>query len=338
MKKLLIFLLFTVFVLGMLRAQETPGSIVVKLDPALDGIVAPDAKLEKLFSGQGTFEGPTWVGHGKSGFLIFSDIPGGVMNKLGPDDKVSVFLDHIFTRGDVSLLLANPGGTTRNLGSNGITLDREGRILFCNTGDRTVERIEKDGKRTILASGFEGKKFNLPNDLVVKSDGAIYFTDSRIDTTRADNDPEKGEPFSGVYLIKNGKLQLLVHDLTTPNGLAFTVDEKRLYVIEGMAKLIDIYDVQPDDTIVNRKLFIDMNSDKTPGGPDGMRLDEQGNVYSTGPGGVWILSPEGKHIGTILAPGRLTNLTFGGPDRKTLYVTSFMSLYRIQLKAVGLRP
>jgi gluconolactonase len=334
----LTFLFFTTSVLGILRAQENPASIVVKLDAALDSIVAPDAKLEKLFSGQGTFEGPTWVRDGNSGFLIFSDIPGGVMNKLGPDDKVSVFLDHIFTRGDISLVPTNPGGATRNLGSNGITLDREGRILFCNTGDRTVERIEKDGKRTVLAAGFEGKKFNLPNDLVVKSDGAIYFTDSRIDSTRADSDPEKGESFSGVYLLKNGKLQLLVHDLITPNGLAFTVDEKRLYVIEGMAKLIDVYDVQPDDTIVNRKLFVDMNSDKTPGGPDGMRLDKQGNVYSTGPGGVWILSPEGKHIGTILAPGRLTNLTFGGPDSKTLYITSFMSLYRIQLKAAGLRP
>jgi gluconolactonase len=149
-------------------------------------------------------------------------------------------------------------------------------------GDRTVERIEKDGERTVLADGFEGKKFNLPNDLVVKSDGAIYFTDSRIDTTRADNDPEKGGPFSGVYLLKDGKLKLLVHDRITPNGLAFTVDEKRLYVIEGMAKLIDNYHVQPDDTIVNRRLFIDMNTDKTPGGPDGMRLDKQGEFLFDG--------------------------------------------------------
>jgi hypothetical protein len=131
-------------------------------------------------------------------------------------------------------------------------------FFFCNAGDRTVERIEKEGKRTVLADRFEGKKFNAPNDLIVKADGAIYFTGSRIDTTRPDNDPEKGEPSSGVYLIRDGKLQLLVHDLITPNGLAFTVDEKHLYVQECL------FD---------------------------------------GPGGVWILSPEGKHIGTILAPG-----------------------------------
>ena len=332
---ILVSLLSLIFGATLLRGQEKPESIVVRLDPALDRIVAPDVEVETLLSKEGTFEGPTWVRDGKSGYLIFSDIPGGVMNKLGPDDKVSVFRDHIFTRGDLALAPRNQGGGI-DLGSNGITLDRQGRIVFCNMGDRTVERIEKDGKRTVLVSGYEGKKFNTPNDLVVKSDGAIYFTDSRIDTKRTDNDPEKGEPFSGVYLIKNGKLQLLVHDLTTPNGIAFTADEKHLYVIEGMPKRINVYDVQPDDTITNRQLLIDMSSDKAVGGPDGMRLDKQGNVYSTGPGGLWIISPEGKHIGTILTPERITNVSFGGPDGKTLYMTGFMGLYRVQLKSVGL--
>ena len=341
MKTRLIVLLsvVSVFALNMVRAQGNNSDVVVKLDPALDRIVAADAKLEKLFAGHGTFEGPTWIQAGPTGYLIFSEIQGGVMHKFEADGKTSIFLDHIFTGPDPSLAPANLGSSAeRMLGSNGTTLDRQGRIVFCSVGNRSVERLEKDGKRTVLADRFEGKKFNTPNDLVVKSDGSIYFTDTRVDLQRPDDDPQKGEPFAGVYLIKDGKVSLLAKDLTTPNGLAFTPDEKHLYVIEGMKKLIDRYDVQPDDTIANRALFVDMNSDQAPGGPDGMKVDKLGNVYSTGPGGVWIMSAEGKHLGTILAPERLTNLTFGGRDAKTLYITSFMALYRIQLKTAGLRP
>ncbi len=341
MKKSWIALLLVTFLFGFraLRAQDTNGSTVVKLNPTLDSIVAGDAKLDKLFESHGTLEGPTWINEKSPGYLIFSDIQGDVIHKVDASGKISVFLDHIFTGADPSLAPTNLGSNTeRMLGSNGTTLDRQGRLVFCSVGNRSVERLEKNGKRTVLADRFEGKKFNTPNDLVVKSDESIYFTDTRADLQRPDDDPQKGEPFSGVYLIKEGHLRLLANDLTTPNGLAFTPDEKHLYVIESMKKLIDRYDVQLDDTIANRQPFVDMSTDQAPGGPDGMKVDEKGNVYSTGPGGVWIISPQGKHIGTLLAPERLTNLAFGGADGKTLYVTSFKALYRIRLKTAGLHP
>jgi gluconolactonase len=322
-----------------LQAQAPGGKGVVKLDPALDSIVAPDAKPEKLYEGHGTFEGPTWMRGKSGGYLIFSEIQAGVMHKLASDGTVSIFLDHIFTGSDPSLAPTGLGNDAEHLlGSNGTTLDRQGRVVFCSVGNRSVERLEKDGKRTVLADRFEGKKFNTPNDLVARSDGAVYFTDTRADLKRADGDPEKGEPFSAVHVIKNGAVRLLARDLTTPNGLAFTPDEKHLYIIESMKKLIDRYDVQPDDTIANRQTFVDMSGDSAPGGPDGMRVDKRGNVYSTGPGGLWIMSPEGKHIGTILTPEVLTNLSFGGSDGKTLYLTAFKGLYRVQLKTTGARP
>jgi len=324
---------------GSLRAQDASGKVVVRLDPALDSIVSPDAKLEKLLDGKGTFEGPTWVHQGRTGFLIFSDIPGDVINKLEPDGTISVFLGHIFTGTDPSTAPTGPNNATVPLvGSNGTTLDRQGRVVFCAYGNHTVERLEKDGTRTVLADRFEGKRFNTPNDLVVKSDGSIYFTDTQADRVHADNDPRQGLPFTGVYLIKDGKVQSLAKDLVSPNGLAFAPGEKYLYVNESQKKRITRFDVQTDDTIANPHVFIDMTSDPAPGVPDGMKVDKKGNVYCTGPGGLWIMSPDGKHIGTILTPLRLTNLTFGGADGKTLYITSFAALYRIQLKAEGLRP
>jgi gluconolactonase len=200
-----------------------------------------------------------------------------------------------------------------SFGSNGITLDQQGRLVFCAQGDRAIVRIEKDGKRTVIADRFEGKRLNRPNDLVVKSDGAVYFTDPRIDNT-----PTMELPYSAVFMVKDGKIQLLANDFR-PNGIAFSPDEKILYVNGG--KMIRSYDVHPDGTVGNGRVFIDMASDTAPGGTDGMKVDRQGNVYCTGPGGIWIMSPAGKHIGTILMPEPASNLAFGDTDYKTLYIT-----------------
>ena len=193
-------------------------------------------------------------------------------------------------------------------------------------------------KRTVLASRYEGKRLNSPNDLVYKSDGSLYFTDPSAGLRERDKDPKKELPFNGVYLLKDGKLQLLIKDMQVPNGLAFSPDEKHFYVNDSAKKIIMRYDVLPDDTIANGQLFIDMNSDNAPGVPDGMKVDRKGNVYSTGPGGFWIMSPEGKHLGTISFQELPANLAFGNADARTLYLTARTGLYRIRLKIPGVRP
>ncbi len=323
-----------------LRLQAQGANEVVRLDPALDQIISTDTKVEKLADGFGFVEGPVWVRSG--GYLLFSDIPANVIDKWTPDGKVSVFLKPSGFTGsdpsDVGSQNNNGQAQVTLLGSNGVTLDREGRIVFCTHGDRNVVRIEKDGKRAVLADRLEGKRLNSPNDLVFKSDGALYFTDPTAGLRKRDDDPKKELPFNGVYLLKNGKLQVLDKTYATPNGIAFAPGEKYLYVNDTTRKLIMRYEVQPDDTIANGKVFIDMSADKAAGVPDGMKVDQKGNVYCTGPGGFWIMSPEGKHLGTVKTPELPANMAFGDGDAKTLYLTARTGLYRIRLKVAGLRP
>lgn len=313
---------------------------IVRLDPKLDEIVPSDAKVEKLAGGFGFVEGPVW--DRKGGYLLFSDIPANVINKWTPDGKVAVLVKPSgFTGADPS----DVGSQNNNgkevvtlIGSNGLTLDRQGRIVLAAHGDRAVVRLEKDGKRTVLADRYDGKRLNSPNDLVYKADGALYFTDPSAGLRKRDDDPKKELPFNGFYLLKDGQLQLLDKTFTTPNGLAFSPGEKYFYVNDTARKLIMRYEVQVNDTIANGQVFIDMNSDKAPGVPDGMKVDQKGNVYCTGPGGFWIMSPEGKHLGTVKAPELPANLAWGDADGKTLYLTARTGLYRIRLKIAGIRP
>jgi gluconolactonase len=326
--------------LGLPGAQAQERSLIVRLNPAIEDILPPDAKVEKLVSNFGFLEGPVWVR--KGGYLLFSDIPANVINKWSPDDgKVSIFLAYSgFTGTDDSgagMQLNNGFATVTLLGSNAVTLDPHGRVVYCAHGDRQVVRLEEDGRRTVLASQYEGKRLNSPNDLVYKSDGSLYFTDPAAGLRNGNDDPKKELPFTGVYLLKDGKLQLLTKDFR-PNGLAFTPDEKHLYLINSDKKSILRYDVQPDDTITNAQAFIDMSLDKAPGGPDGMKVDQKGNVYCTGPGGFWIMSAEGKHLATVLTPEVVANLAFGGADGKTLFLMGRTSLYQIHLKVAGILP
>jgi gluconolactonase len=278
--------------LAALQVHAQSASEVVPLDPALDQIISVDAKVEKLAGGFAFVEGPVWVR--KGGYLLFSDIPANVINKWTPNGRVSVFLKPSGFTGsdfsDVGSQVNNGQAVVTQIGSNGATLDRQGRLVFCAHGDRSVVRIEKDEKRTVLADRFEGKRLNSPNDLVFKSDGALYFTDPTAGLRKRDDDPKKELPFNGVYLLKDGKLQLLEKTFATPNGIAFAPGEKFLYVNDTTRKLIMRYEVRPDDTIANGKVFIDMSADKVSGFPDGMKVDEKGNVYCTGPGGFWIMS------------------------------------------------
>jgi len=276
-------------------------------------ILDDSAKLEKVAGNFQFIEGPIWH---PDGFLLFSDIPADIIYKFASNQQVEVF--------------RRPSGK-----ANGNTLDKENRLLTAEHENRRVSRTEKDGKVITLADRYEGKRLNSPNDLVVKSDGSIYFTDPSYGVTK--DQEELG--FYGVYrLASDGKLTLLVKDLVLPNGIAFSPDEQKLYVNNSEAKYIAVYDVKPDGTVTNERLFADLKDASQGGVPDGLKVDLQGNVYSTGPGGVWILSPDGKLLGKISVPETATNLAWGESDRKTLYITGSTSLYRIRLKIAGVRP
>ena len=306
-------ILLALLVIAVTAVQSQEEKPIIRLDPALDQIISLDSKLEKLpdSSGPGPREGPLWIE--KGAYLLYSDIGGKFITRWNSgDNQVSVFLE--------------------SSNSNGLTLDRQGRLVFVATG--RVVRLEKDGRLTILASEYDGKPLAAPNDLVYKSDGALYFTDP--------NKPAAHTPY--VYLLRKSKLQLLTVDMDFPNGLAFSPDEKYLYVDDMMRMTIWKFDVLHNDTIAHGQLLIDEDPDKKnayPGGtgnPDGMKVDKKGNIYCTGPGGVWIISAEGKHLGTISVPARTTNLAFGERDGKTLFITSRPSVYRIRVNISGIRP
>ncbi len=320
-------------------AQET--NPVVRLDAALDEIVSPDATVEQLTKGFLFLEGPVWIR--KDGYLIFSDIPRNVIHKWTPGDgKVSVLLERAgFTGTDsagVGKQQTNGSDVLFNLGSNGITLDRQGRPVFCAMGDRQLVRLEKSGRRTVLASHYEGKRLNSCNDLVYKSDGSLYFTDPPSGLRGGDQDPKKELPFDGVFMLKKGQLHLLAKDFANPNGLAFSPDEKYLYVDDTTKRTVVRFEVQPDGTVANGQLFVDMSSEKATGNPDGMKVDQKGNIYCTGAGGIWVITSDGKHLGTLVFSEQPANLTFGDADGRTLYVTARRGLYRIRLKIPGIRP
>ncbi len=308
---------------------ERVGS-VVRLDPALDEIVPDSPIIEKIASGFKFTEGPVWV---HEGYLLFSDIPNNVINKWAPDGKVSVFLKPSgYTRPEV------PGGGLQ--GSNGLTLDHQGRLTICEHGDRRVTRLEKNRKVTVLADRYQGKRLNSPNDLVYTSDGALYFTDPPYGLPKQDDDPAKELPFSGIYRLSKGRLELLYKDLKRPNGIAFSPDEKVLYISNSdpHRKIWMRFDVSPDGTIANPQVFFDATASTEDGLPDGMKVDQKGNLYCTGPGGLWIFSPQGKHLGTIKLPEIPANCNWGDRDAKTLYLTARTGLYRVRLNIRGIRP
>ncbi|MGC8794427.1 MAG: SMP-30/gluconolactonase/LRE family protein [Bryobacteraceae bacterium] len=311
------------------EAQTGPGRIH-RADPALDAIVPRTAVIEKVAGGFGFTEGPVWL---PGGSLLFSDIPNNAIYRWTPDGKVTIFRKPSGYDGTD----AAPGAF---IGSNGLTLDRQGRLVICEHGNRRVTRLEKDGKLTILADRYQGKRLNSPNDAVFKSDGSLYFTDPPYGLAKQDDDPAKELPFSGIYRLAGGDLQLLSKDLTRPNGLAFSPDEKYLYVANSdvQRKIWMRFEVRPDGTLGTSQVFYDVTRETAPGLPDGLKVDRKGNVYATGPGGVWIFSPEGRHLGTIEPPEVPANCAWGDKDGRTLYITARTSVYRIRLAIPGIRP
>jgi gluconolactonase len=332
--------------------KSASDQAVVRLDPALDALVAPDARVELVKGGFGFTEGPVWVpatgAQKNGGYLLFTDIPGNVIYKLTPPDgKASVYLANAGYNGpDVWRwgAIQNNGRERTDplfeefpmIGADGLTLDRQGRVIVATFAGRSLMRVEPDGKRTVLADRYEGKRFNGPNDVVVKRDGAIYFTDTYGGLRLRDKDPRKELEFNAVFMWKNGKLTLLIKDMPSTNGLAFSPDEKYLYVNGSRDNYVRRYEVLPDGTLANGKMFIDLSKETERGITDGLRVDVKGNLYETGPGGVWIISPEGKHLGTIRAPEQSTNIGFGDADKKTLYIAARTSIYKIRVSTPGI--
>ena len=288
----------------------------------LSNIVAPGAKVEKIAHGFKYIEGPVWD---PRGWLLFSDIPGNTIYQWTPGLRTR--------RGGVRLPVALIGSLRvfrRPSGhSNGLALDGQNRLI-ASEHDRRVSRTDTDGAVSTLADTFENKRLNSPNDLVVKRDGSVYFTDPPYGVT---NNKERELPFSGIFRIAvDGKLSVLRRDMPFPNGLAFSPDETKLYVVDSEANQIHLFDVAADGSLGQSRLFADVKLAGNRDGPDGIKVDAQGNVFAAGPDGVWVLAPDGSLLGKILTPEVPANLAFGGTDRSILYITARTGLYRISLK------
>jgi len=314
-----------------LPAQTPPSETTRRIDPAFDAIVSPGASAETVKDGFGFINGIVWVRESGSGHLLISDIPANVVQRWTPDGRMSSFLE----KPDWTRTPGRPANP--RFGANGITVDPQGRIVYAAEADRAIVRVEKDGTRTVLAERYEGQRLNSPNDLVFRSDGALYFTDPSGGNRFADWDLKKELPYQGVFLLKDGKLQLLVKDLDRPNGIALSPDAKSLYVNDSAKRIIMRYEVQRDGTVASGKLFADMSAGKGTGNPDGMKFDEKGNLYSVGPGGIWVFAPDGRHLGTIVPPEFAPGFTFGDADGKSLYMAASSKLARIRINNAGAR-
>jgi gluconolactonase len=299
-------------------------------DPRLDALVASDAHLEVIASGFAWTEGPLWMRDG--GYLLFSDIPRNSVMKWKEGDGVALFMKPSGFTG-VGEYSAEPG-------SNALILDPQGRLVFCEHGDRRVSRLERGGGKKTLVDNYQGKRLNSPNDGAYKSTGDLYFTDPPYGLPKQFNDPTRELDFAGVYrLSKDGGVTLLVRDLTAPNGIAFSPDEKTLYVSQSDSKraIWMAYSVNAGGTLDHGRVFADVTNLVTtlPGLPDGMKIDRAGNLWASGPGGIHIFSADGAHLGRIETGQRTSNCAWGD-DGSTLYITADHYLCRIRTKTKGL--
>ena len=308
---------------------------VDRRDPALDAIVPPNTKLFKLAEGFAFIEGPVWVADQSAagGHLLFSDPNRNRIYAWSERDGLSVFRDRSGYSGADIAEYGQPG-------SNGLTLDPQGRLTIDEHGNRRVTRLEADGRLTVLADRFEGRRLNSPNDLVYRSDGALYFTDPPFGLPKFDADPRKELAFSGIYRVANGRTELLAQDLKGPNGIAFSPDERYLYVTnwDPARKVVTRYPVRANGRLGSGTVFFDMGGAPGEEALDGLKVDVLGNLFVSGPGGLWIISPEGKHLGTLKTPRLAANFAWGGADGRTLYLTARSTLYRLPLLVAGIRP
>jgi gluconolactonase len=294
-------------------AQKPQSFKLEPLSPKFEDLIASGAKLETVATGFGFTEGPMWD---PAGFLYVSDE---TINKI--------FRVYPNGRKEEVIALGDPDGNT---------FDRRHRLIDCASVLRAIIEVTPDGKYKILADRYDGKKFNSPNDVIVGPDGAIYFTDPTLDLVAG----EKQEiPFQGVYrLDDSGKARLLTRDLTQPNGLAFSPDGKKFYVDDSEQRNIRVYDAAPDGTLSNGRIFGEEPGEKNDGVPDGIKVDKNGNLFVTGPKGIWVWDAKGNHLGTIVMPEQPANLTWGDQNYSTLYITATTSVYRLETKTQGFVP
>lgn len=302
-----------------------------RMDPALDALLPKDARIEVIASGFDFTEGPVWVNEADGGYLLFSDIPRNSIYRWDEGRGVSLWMKPSGYTG-----LADHGNSK---GSNGLTLDSEGRLVLCETGDRRISRVEKNGGKRTLADSFEGKRLNSPNDLVYKSDGSLYFTDPFAGLPGGKNSPLRELDFAGVYrLAPDGTLTLLTKEMSLPNGIAFSPDEKTLYVSNyNRAHAVWLaFPVKGDGTLGESRVLLDVSNPTGDlwRGPDGFKLDKDANLWATGPGGVHVISPEGKMLGRIETVEHATNVAWGN-DGSVLYITSDMYICRVKTSTKG---
>jgi len=304
---------------------------IYTIDEKLNSVITPGTKVEKIADGFSFTEGPVWH---PDGYLLFSDPNTNTIYRYNPQNRnVTVYMSHSgYTGADI--------GEYGQPGSNGLAIDKEGRLIIDQHGNRRVVRIEKKGPVTVLADKIDGKRFNSPNDVVLKSDGTVYFTDPPYGLPNFFTDKRKELDYQGVFMIKDGKVSVVAKDCGGPNGLAFSPDEKYFYVTNWdirdihHTKTFWRYEVQPDGTLKNGKVFYDFSFTEDDEALDGMKVDKEGNLYVSAPGGLWILDKEGRLLGKIVTPERPANMAWGD-DGKTLYMTAHTSLYKIRVNTGG---
>ncbi len=305
--------LVVIFLPVIVRAQTERSFKVEPLAPKFLELISSDAKLETVASGFGFTEGPMWD---PAGFVYVSDETLNKIFRVYPDGKK-----------EEVIALGDPDGNT---------FDRQHRLIDCASVLRAIIDVTPDGKYKILADRYEGKRLNSPNDVILGPDGALYFTDPTLDLVKG----EKQEiPFQGVYRLDDaGKLRLLTRDLGQPNGLAFSPDGKKFYVDDDTQRNIRVYDVAADGSLTNGRVFGEEPGGKGDGVPDGIKVDDKGNLFVTGPKGIWVWDADGHHLGTIVMPEQPANLTWGDPQYDTLYITATTSVYRLKTRTRGFVP
>ena len=303
---------------------------VERTDGRLDAVVPADARLERIAAGFEFTEGPVWA---RDGALLFSSPNTNVIYRWTPAGQLSVFRSKSgYTGLDI--------GRYQQPGSNGLTFDPKGLLTICQHGNRRVIRVNPHGDITVVADRYEGMRLNSPNDLVYRSDGTLYFTDPPFGLPEVFEDPAKETPFSGIYRVREGVITLERDELDGPNGLAFSPDERYLYVgnWDPERKVVMRYQVAEDGALFDGTVFYDMTDAPGEDALDGVKVDQAGNVYACGPGGLWVLSPEGAKLGLLRLPEDPHNMAWGDDDGRTLYITALTSVYRIQLHIQGIRP
>ena len=309
-------------------APDTGAGTLLRVDPRFDALVPADARIEKLADGFVFTEGPVW--DRAESRLLFSDVRGNGVYEWTESGGTSPFIEPVFEGNRTGL---------RSVSSNGLTLDAEGRLVMCEHGNRLISRVEADGTRTTLVDSYDGNRLNSPNDAAYASDGRLYFTDPGSALEGRDASPLRELDFNGIYrLSPDGELELLYRDQSRPNGIALSPDESVLYVANSdpEQKVWMAYDLG-EDGVSNPRVFFDVNDQTAEGAADGLKVDDAGNLFATGPGGVWVIAPDGTHLGSIMPDEVPANVAWGD-DGRTLYMTARTGLYRIRLTTGGAIP